>query len=154
MTMVRWNPYRDIAAMQRALNRVFDENWHDEQTGFNTQALALDVYESANAYQVTTVLPGVKAENIEINYLDRTLTITAELPQPTLTEGTRPLMNERLYGKYSRSITLPQPVDSEKIAAEYTDGVLTLTLPKAESAKPRQIPVRPLISSNGSNSQN
>jgi HSP20 family protein len=145
MSLVRWNPFREIAAMQRMMDRMFDDSWTNMRDGFNSQALALDVHETASEYKVVTALPGVKSENIDINYLDRTLTITAEIPEPTLAEGEKAVMNERYYGKFTRSVTLAQPVETEKISAEYADGVLTLTLPKAESAKPRQIPVRPML---------
>lgn len=148
MTLVRWNPFREVAAMQRMMDRLMDETWNNVQPVFNASALALDVHESADNYVVSAVLPGITPDKIDITFNDRTLTISAEIPQPEIPEGVRVLMNERIYGKFSRSVSLATPVDSDKIAAEYVNGVLTLTLPKAESAKPRQIPVRTTISSN------
>ena len=137
--------------MQRVMDRLFDETWGNAQGNLNAQALALDVHESANDYKVVTALPGVKPENIDINYLDRTLTIGVEIPERPVAEGSKALVNEHVYGKFTRNVTLAQPVDAEKIVAEYADGVLTLTLPKTEAAKPRQIPVRPLISAGNGN---
>lgn len=151
MTIVRWNPYRDIAAMQRVMDRLFDDNWSSAHPAFDAQALALDVYETANDYRVTASLPGVNPENLNISYLDRTLTIAAETSAAALPEGAKALMNERYFGKFARSITLAQPVNSDHITADYVNGVLTLTLPKAESSKPRQIPVRSTINGNSTN---
>jgi HSP20 family protein len=151
MTLVRWNPFRDLNTMQRVMDRLFDESWNNTAATINAQALALDVHESADAYKVTTALPGVKAENIDIQYLDHTLTITAEISQPALPEGSQALMRERYFGKFSRSITLPHQVNSENISADVVDGVLTLTLPKTEEAKPRHIPVRGLLNGNRKN---
>lgn len=144
-TMVRWNPVREIAAMQEAMDRIFDENRRvarNNGNGVNTRSLALDVHENENTYTVLTVLPGINPENIDVRLHDNVLTISAEVAKPEIDENTRVLLNERMYGKFSRSITLPNEVDGDNVEAAYDNGVLTLTLPKVEEAQPRQIPVR------------
>lgn len=144
--ITRWNPYRELAAMQSALDKFFDDTWQrwPEWSG-GENALALDVDESDDHYTVTTDLPGVDPENINITVQDDLLTITAEIPEQTIEregEGRRSLMRERRYGRFSRSIRLPQPVDAGNVEAEYRDGTLKLNLPKSEEAKVKTIPVR------------
>lgn len=143
-TMYRWNPVRDLAAMQDAMDRIFEENRRTARNGngVNTRSLALDVLENENAYTVMTVLPGINPDNIDVRLHENVLTISAELAKPEVEENTRVLLNERLYGKFSRSINLPNEVDGDAVEAAYDNGVLTLTLPKVEEAQPRQIPVR------------
>ena len=150
--MVRWNPFRDMIAMQNVMDRFFDEGWRplfDEGTS-GARALALDVHENQNSYTVTTELPGVKADDIKIHVDGDFLVIEGETQdQNTPDENNRPLVKERRYGRYSRRIRLPQPVDFDKAEANYQDGILTLTLPKAEEAQPKTIQVKSGKSSNG-----
>ena len=138
--IIRWNPFREMAAMQSAMDRLFEDTWRNYEP--MATSLALDVHEADNAYTVVTSIPGVKADDIHITMHDGTLTITAEYNQPEVEKDTRVLVNERVYGKFTRSITLPQAIDSEKVNAQFENGVLTLTLPKLPNAQPRQIPVR------------
>ncbi len=144
--IVRWNPLREMAAMQNAMDRLFDDTWrnwgpYNTETGANM--LALDMDENDNEYVVTTALPGVQAENVNVKLHNDMLTIEGEIPERTVKkEGERSLLQERYYGRFSRSIRLPQPVKREKVEANFENGVLTLTLPKSEEAQPRQIPVK------------
>ena len=152
-TIIRWNPLREMAAMQNAMDRLFDETWRNwpsqygDVTGAN--ALALDVHEDDNAYTVTTALPGVQAENVNVKLHNDLLTIEGEIPQHEV-ENVRSLMQERVYGRFSRTIRLPQPVNRDAVEANFDNGILTLTLPKAEEAQPRQIPVK--VQGNGKKS--
>jgi HSP20 family protein len=142
--IIRWNPLREMAAMQNAMDRLFDETWRTWQpiygeTGAN--ALALDVHENDNAYIVTTALPGVQAENVNVKLHNDMLTIEGEIPQHEV-ENANALMQERVYGRFSRTLRLPQPVNRDAVEANFDNGILTLTLPKAEEAQPRQIEVK------------
>jgi HSP20 family protein len=139
MAIVRWNPVREMLAMQTALDRMFEDTRRGGFDGGN--GLALDVHEDDKTYTVVTSLPGVKPENINVNLHDGVLTITGEIPEETR-ENTQTLMRERSYGKFTRSIRLPMAVDSNKVEAAFDNGVLTLSLPKTEAAQPKQIPVR------------
>jgi len=85
-------------------------------------------------------LPGMRREDIEISLHDGTLTISGERKRET-SNGERAERTERYIGKFRRSVTLPTRVDANKVSATYRDGILTVTLPKAEEAKPKQIPV-------------
>lgn len=152
-SVVRWNPAREINAMQNFMDRLFDDSARRLGTRFVesyegvTGSLALDVVEEDKAYTVTTSLPGVKAESIKINLHDDLLTIEAEIPakseEKTENAGARKvLMQERSWGKFSRSIRLPQSVNSDAVEAAFENGVLTLSLPKADHVLPRTIPVK------------
>ena len=149
--IVRWNPIREMAAMQRMMDRVLDESlrstYDTEGEELQGAPLALDVHENETEYTVTTSLPGVDADNIDVNLHDDFLTITAEIPETVVeNENGRTLLRERHYGKFSRRIRLPQPVNSDNVEAAYDNGVLTLTLPKSEAVLPRSIPVKALKS--------
>lgn len=110
-------------------------------------ALALDVTENDTVFTVTTSLPGVNADDIHLNLHDGILTIAAEVKQETSEKTGKVLMQERRYGKFSRSIRFPVMVNSEAIEADYNNGILTVTVPKAAEAQPRRITVK-----NGKNS--
>jgi HSP20 family protein len=143
--LIRWNPFREMAAMQSAMDRLFDDAWRGWPTtlsGANLNSLAFDVHETDSGYTVTTALPGVKPENINVKMQDGVLTVNAEIPQPEAAENTRPLMQERLWGHFSRSISLPHSVNGDQVEATYEDGILTLTLPKAPEAQPKLIAIK------------
>src|SRR5215213_8829252 len=109
---------------------------------------ALDVHETDNSYIVTTEIPGAKPDNIQVRVDGDMLMIDAEVSEETeRNEQGRPLLKERRYGHYSRRLRLPQHVNHENVDASYQDGLLTLTLPKAENAQPKTIQVK----SSGSN---
>lgn len=147
-TMIRWNPVREMMAMQNAFDRQFNENWRTVRANVDAQ-LPVNVYENDNAYVLVASLPGVGAENININWHDDVVTIAAELPQPAFEgENVKTHIAERSYGKVSRSLRLSRPVDTDAVEAVYENGVLTLTLPKTAEAQPRVIPVRSTISAN------
>lgn len=146
--IIRHNPLREFASMERMLSNFFDDAARalrptaDTATGL----LALDVVETDTAYTVTTALPGVKAENINVSLNDGVLTVTAEIPQRVSEQkdGERVLLRERTWGKFSRTLRLPNVIDGDNVEATYEDGLLTLTLPKAQHALPRTIPVKAL----------
>lgn len=116
-----------------------------EKRGFN---VALDVEENPAAYLVQANLPGIKLEDISVNIHDDVLTISAETAAEQRAEDSRTLMRERRYGKLSRSLRFATTVDGDAIEASLDNGVLSITLPKAEHVKPRQIPVK--VNGNGS----
>lgn len=137
----RWNPFRELAAMQSAMDRIFEDTWRtydDERTG----TLALNVHETNDAFVVETAVPGINPDDIDITVHDGTLTISGEFHRVEKKEDVRVLLNERITGKFSRSITLPQTVEVDNVEATFDNGILTLTLPKSPEAKPRQIKVR------------
>ena len=143
-TITRWNPFRELAAMQSAMDRLFDD-WRPymEEGRVVGNLLAIDAHEDEKSYIITTELPGVKSENINIRQEGEYLLIDAEIPETTVErEGQRSLIKERRYGRFTRRLRLPQNVDFAKSEANYEDGVLTLTLPKAEQPQPKVIQVK------------
>jgi HSP20 family protein len=147
--ITRWNPFREMANMQSTFDRFFDDwrpffnDWRPFNEEMRGNLLSIDVDENDNQYTVTTELPGVKSENINVRQDGDYLLIEADIPEETTEkEEKRWLIKERRSGHFSRRIRLPQNVNFEKAEAMYHDGVLTLTLPKAENTIPRQIPVK------------
>lgn len=104
--------------------------------------LALDVDENDDAYTVTTNLPGVNLDDISVNIHDNVLTVSAEVNATDYDENTRVLVRERRTGKFSRNLRFPMAVDGNAIEASFDNGVLSIAVPKAEEAKPRQILVK------------
>jgi HSP20 family protein len=104
-------------------------------------APALDVAEDKDGFRVRLELPGLKREEIDVSLEDGALTITGERKTETPQEGSTIHRQERHYGKFSRTLTLPSEVVADKVKAAYKDGILTVTLPKAEAAKPKTIAV-------------
>lgn len=148
--ITRWNPFRELAAMQSTMDRIMDDTWRDVRPFVGAHNLPLDIYESGDALIVKADVPGVTADNIDVNLHDNVLTISIDIPEPQVEEDTKALVQERFYGKLTRRFGLNTPVNADEIDAIYTDGVLTLTLPKLEEARPRQITIKSgnLISSN------
>lgn len=139
-TVVRWNPIREMAAMQSAMDRLFENTWRDVRP--EGDSLPLDVHETNETYTVVASLPGANVDDIEVSLHDGILYIKAEIAQPEIDENTRVLAQERSFGKFSRSLRMPEKVNADNVEADYNNGVLTLTLHKAPEAKPRQISIR------------
>jgi HSP20 family protein len=119
-------------------------NLQDEQDRLSelpAWAPALDVHEDKDVYSIRVEVPGLKREDIEVSLHDGAVIISGERKSETVNEGTEIHRQERYYGKFSRTLTLPTAVSADKVKAAYKDGVLSVTLPKAEEAKPRQIDV-------------
>jgi len=102
---------------------------------------ALDVFESKDSFTVKAELPGMKKEDIEVTLHDGSLSISGERKSETKHEDAEVYRAERFFGRFQRTVTLPAPVAADKIKAHYKDGVLTITLPKTEEARPKQIDV-------------
>jgi HSP20 family protein len=140
-TLTRWNPIREVAAMQNSLDRLFDESWRTAWSTTAGNALPVDLYETDNAYVAVFAVPGVSQDQINIRFENGVLTINAEIPQPQV-ENARVLIQERTYGRYSRSITLPEFIEVDKAEAHYENGMLMLNLPKRPEAQPKQITIK------------
>jgi HSP20 family protein len=102
---------------------------------------ALDVYEEKNHFIVKAELPGMKKEDIEVSFYDGGLSISGERKSETKHEDAEVYRAERFFGRFQRTVTLPTPVAVDKAKASYMDGVLTVSLPKTEEAKPKHIEV-------------
>lgn len=147
MSLTRWNPYRELVSMQNMLDRLFGEfsartprrwmDWEEENL-----SLPVDLVEDDQEFRLTAELPGMKPEDVDISISGNTLTIKGEFTEEQEGERKNIHFRERRYGKFQRTATLPSTVDADKIEASFENGVLKLSLPKKEQAKPKQIPVK------------
>ncbi|MGI5917808.1 MAG: Hsp20/alpha crystallin family protein [Anaerolineae bacterium] len=142
-SLIRWEPFRDLMTLQRAMDRLIDGNLSAlTATESMGAGLALDMYETDHDLVVKTALPGVKPDDVEISVLGDTLTIQGEFKHEQDDEKRDYILRERRYGRFFRSVSLPRDVEADKARAEFEDGVLTLSIPKPESARPKTIKVR------------
>jgi HSP20 family protein len=143
--LTRFEPFADALKLSDAMEQLLSESWvspHRFFGGWNgTTSMPLNLYETDEAYVVTALLPGVPSDKLDIQVQQNILSIHGEVgvEQP---KDARYLIQERGSGTLERSIRLPTQVEADKIAATFTDGVLTITLPKAESVKPHRIRVK------------
>jgi HSP20 family protein len=133
-----------LSELRNEIDRLF-ESPLSELTG-QSQLLsgwtpALDVYEEKDSFVVRAELPGMKKEEIEVSFHDGSLSLSGERKSETKHEDAEVYRAERFFGRFQRTISLPATVAADKIKAAYKDGVLTVTLPKTEEAKPKQIDV-------------
>jgi HSP20 family protein len=141
-----WDPWRDFGSLQERINRMFDDTIRSAATGDEELATgawspAVDIHETDDSFVVSADLPGLKKDDIQINVEDNTLTIKGEKKFEEKVPRDKYIRVERSYGTFVRSFSLPQNVDSTKIKATFKDGVLDLTLPKREEARPKKIAV-------------
>ncbi|MBI4316733.1 MAG: Hsp20/alpha crystallin family protein [Chloroflexi bacterium] len=139
-TLVRFNPTRDFLTVRDLMERMFDESFQPATNGNLEHRLPIDAYANGNEIVVQAALPGVKPELVEINIEGDTLRISAELPGRL--EDVDYSFAERPHGRYSRTLLLNVPVEPDKAEAHFDNGLLTLTLPKAEAVKPKTIKVQ------------
>lgn len=148
MSIVRWDPFRDLVSLRQAMDRLFEESFvHPSRiVGLwgDGMGVPLDVYHTPEALVVKASLPGVKPEEVEITVTGDSLTIKGEVKAEEETKREDYYCQERRYGSFSRSVRLPEGLRTEKAEATFEHGVLTLTIPKAEEVKPRTIKVKAL----------
>ena len=138
-TLVRWEPFRDIAQVQSDMSRLFDGLLEGRGRGSESWIPALDVWETENDLVYAFDLPGLDDSEISIEVAEDRLTVTGERRRQTEQQGDRFYRFERRYGSFSRAVGLPAGVDESKIAPSYEGGVLEVRVPKPEEAKPRRI---------------
>jgi HSP20 family protein len=141
VTITSRNPFREIAAMQSSLDRLFDDSWRTVWPVTANNNLPLDLYETDKSYVALIAAPGLNQDQFNIRFENGVLTVYADVPQPNI-ENARILIQERPSGAYSRSISLPQSVDIDHAEAHYENGILMLSVPKAPEAQPKRISVK------------
>ena len=141
MAIVRWEPTRELAAMEiDRLNRMFESFYGDAFQ--RTWTPAVDIFENADhSIVLKAELPEMKREDISITFENQVLTIRGERRRDESVRQEQYQRLERFYGQFSRSFTLPVTIDSARITASYKEGVLTVVLPQREESKPKQIEV-------------
>jgi len=143
MTLTRWNPVTGLAALEiNRLNQMFEAAFAGDPWTSTSWVPAVDILETASKDVVVKVeLPEVKREDIKVTFEDDVLTIEGQRTFVEPAEGERHHRVERRYGAFRRSFTVPTFVDTARVAANHQDGVLTITLPRREEARPRQIQI-------------
>ena len=146
MAIERWQPFSELMSLRQAMDRLFEDSFVRPSriltTLGETAAPALDVYQTPNEVVVKAALPGLKPEDINIDITGDTLTIKGETKAEQEIKNEDYLYQERRYGTFSRSVVLPGGLQPDKAEATMEDGVLTLTIPKAEEIKPKAIKVK------------
>jgi len=147
MAIERWRPFTDLMSLRQAMDRLFEDSFVRPSRALETlgevAAPALDVYQTASEIVVKAALPGVKPEDVSIDITGETLTVKGESKADQEVKREDYLYQERRYGAFSRSVVLPGGLKTDKAEATMDDGVLTLTIPKAEEVKPKAIKVKP-----------
>jgi len=149
MAIVRWEPFRDLVSLQDRMNRLFDESYRgvartggdDDWALGGSWAPAVDIYENEGNIVLKAELPGVDPKDVDIRVENNVLTLRGERKFDGEVKRENYHRVERAYGSFARSFTLPNATDTDKIKAEYKDGVLRMTLPTREEAKPKQISI-------------
>lgn len=150
MSLVRWDPFRELEEMSDRLNRMFGRSTLARPGGEpGTSALtafdwapSVDILETNEEYQVKAELPEVKKEDVKVSVDGGVLRIEGERKQDKEEKGKRFHRIERSYGSFLRTFTLPDNVNESGVRAEFKDGILNVRLPKAEKAKPKAIEVK------------
>jgi HSP20 family protein len=142
-TIARWEPFRGVTTLQDQINRLFNESFErsSDDSSLSAWAPAVDIYENEHELVVKADLPDVDPKDLDIRVENNILTIRGERKFEKKVNEENYLRVERSYGSFARSFTLANTVNSEAIKADYQNGVLTLTVPKREEAKPKQIKV-------------
>jgi len=145
MAIVRWEPFRDLVSAQRDFDRLFREAFSPVagETELSTRSWAppVDIYETEDAIVLKAELPGVDAKDVEVRVEDNTLYLKGERKFEKEVKEQNYHRVERSYGSFARSFSLPNSISADQVKAEFKDGLLTLTMPKREEAKPKTIKI-------------
>ena len=145
MTLVRWNPVNDMLNLHREFDHVFTgfhtKRERDEDYESAVWSPMVDIVEDEEKYELSFDLPGMNREDIRMNFIESTLKVSGERKSLEEKKDSTCHRVERLTGKFYRSFDFPTQVNSDNIAATYQNGVLTVTVPKADEVKPRQISI-------------
>jgi HSP20 family protein len=153
--ITRFDPFREMLTLRQAMDRLFDDSVVSPASlrtlAGTSLTPAVDLRETEDDLVLSVALPGAKPEDVNITITGQTLQIRGEFKDEQSTERDTYLYRERRFGSFSRQIDLPVRVNGDGATADFENGVLTLTIPKAEEVKPRQISIRPAtkVDSNG-----
>ena len=143
--LTRWEPTRDFMTLREAMNHLFDDAFTrpfslSVRDGWSVPAI--DMYQTDDEIIVKAVLPGMKADDVQINVAGDMLTLRGEMKHEDEKKDKAWHIREHKYGQFERSVPLPTQVKADQAKAEFENGILTITLPKAEEVKPRTITVK------------
>lgn len=143
MTLESWSPFREIDTLRNEMDRLISERFARwSKTMRPGMPISLDMYEKNGSLIIETDLPGLKAEDIQINVSGNSLTIRGEFKSEDEDERGNVYYLERQVGKFQRTVTLPENIDTDRVEAFFDDGVLKLSLPKSGMTHPKKISVK------------
>jgi HSP20 family protein len=141
--LTRWDPFRDVVTLREAMDRLFEDSYaparRSAENGQRHFRLPLDAYVTPEEIVVVANMPGVKPEDVEITLEGDTLSIRGHRPAPLT--NVNYVLQERSHGDFQRTLTINVPIDADKVEAKFENGLLTLSIPKAEAARPKTIQV-------------
>jgi HSP20 family protein len=146
MTIVRWEPFRELGTLQNEMNRLFNTVFDAPSPGNGGSTLrrwmpAMDLVETADHFVLRADLPGMSQDDVKIEFEDGTLIVSGERKAEHEAKNEGYYRVERAFGSFSRSLTLPQGIDPEAVTANFENGVLEIRVPKPEERKPRRIEI-------------
>lgn len=142
--LAAWPAFNRLSDLRQEIDRLFESplaELAETPSLFAGWTPAIDVYENKENIVVAAELPGMKKEDIDVTLHEGTLSISGERKSESKAEAGETYRTERFFGRFQRTVSLPTPVAADKVKADYKDGILTVTLPKTEEAKPKQINV-------------
>ena len=143
--LIRWEPAREMMTLRDAMDRLFDDAFTRPlrmYDGGQMSVPAVDMYQTDNEVVVKAAIPGVKADDVQINVTGEVLTIKGETKEKEETKDKAYHIREQRWGMFERTVALPTDVVADKAKAEFENGILTITLPKAEEVKPKTITIK------------
>ena len=142
--LIRWEPAREMMTLREAMDRLFDDAFtRPLSLSGNTWSIpAVDMYQTDNEVVVKVALPGIKADEVQINVTGEVLTLKGETKQENETKEKAYHIREQRWGAFERSLVLPTEVVADKAKADFENGILTITLPKADEVKPKTINIK------------
>jgi HSP20 family protein len=147
MTLIKWDPFRDVETLQTRINRMFEDSFGRTQAPGDEMNLCawrppVDIYETENGIVLAAELPGVVKEDISVEVKDNILTLKGERTANPNIKGKKFYRHERCYGTFQRSFTLQHDIQPNLIKATFKDGVLEIEIPKPDEEQPKQITVK------------
>ena len=142
--LIRWEPAREMMTLREAMDRLFDDAFTRPLSiaGNGWAVPAVDMYQTDNEVVVKAALPGIKAEDVQLNVTGEVLTIKGEIKQKEEVKEKAYHLREQRWGMFERSVILPAEVVADKAKADFENGILTIAIPKAEEAKPKTISIK------------
>ena len=146
MNLVRWSPWREMNTLQNQLNHLFDDSFFqpsrsDDGLGLGTWHPVVDMFDEDDRIVIKAELPGMDKNDIAVDVKDRVLTLSGERTHDNAVKEENYYRRERAYGRFQRAFSLPVDVDSDKIKADFKDGLLKIEVPKPEKQKPKEITI-------------
>ncbi len=146
MSIVRWDPFRDVSTLQDRINRIFNESFgrtrdFDDEVGLYDWRPPVDIYETGDGIVLKVELPGINKDDVSVEVKDNVLTLKGERLLDPAIKDEHYYRKERSFGKFNRSFSLQEQIKPDLIKATFKDGVLTVEIPRPEEEKPKQVTV-------------